>query len=78
MVNRDHFDHAWVLSAIKHGAQLLEGTKVDYLNFTENKIEAVSERGIFKADYIILADGVHSPLAKTLKWPDNRRLVLAL
>ena len=78
MVNRDRFDHALVLSAIKHGAQLLESTKVNYLNFTENKIEVFSERGIFKADYIILADGVHSPLSKTLNWPDNRRLVLAL
>ena len=56
----------------------MEKSNVVRLEYSKNKVEAITSKETFNARYIILADGVTSPLAKNMGWPDNRKLIPAM
>tara|TARA_B100000686_G_scaffold352644_1_gene455433 strand:- start:48 stop:1205 length:1158 start_codon:yes stop_codon:yes gene_type:complete len=78
IVSRDRFDHAFALEASKKGAVIADKINVKQLDTTKSKIEVITEKGTYKGDYIILADGANSNLAKNLEWQDKRKLVPAM
>ena len=78
MVQRSQFDYALTSKATEEGAYLFDQTCVQRLTTYPKGVEVITDRGKFSADFVILADGAHSPIAKSINWPDHRNLVPAI
>ena len=75
---RSRLDFALVTKAIEAGAYLFDQTCVQQLKLHSNYVEVFTNRGLFAAKYIVLADGAFSALAKSIGWPDHRKLAPAI
>lgn len=63
MVLRDEFDHFLTESAVKRGAKLKDATALLSLREGADHVEVETSRGLFKARYLVGADGASSRVA---------------
>jgi geranylgeranyl reductase family protein len=78
MIMRAAFDQALVEYACCHGAELVEGCRVEQVEEQGEKVLLRAGNATFTADWLIAADGVNSHTARCLGWADGRRLAPAL
>jgi geranylgeranyl reductase family protein len=68
MTMRADLDHYLATEAKNAGVILLDGCAVRQVSPAPDKVELTTERGVFKARFLIAADGVHSMTAKACGW----------
>lgn len=73
IVDREEFDHFLISKATEQGANLLEGTKVKYIEKMPTYYKVFTDKGIFEADYVVGADGYNSCVRKFLNCKNNFR-----
>jgi len=78
MTMRADLDCLLAREAQKTGAQLVESCRVQRVNLQNDGVEILSDRGNYRAKFVIAADGVHSATAKTAGWADLPALAPAL
>lgn len=78
MTMRADLDGLLAREAQKAGVQLMESCSVQRVNAQADRVEIISDRGMFQAKFVIAADGVHSVTAKTAGWPELPLLAPAL
>ena len=70
-VMREHFDAWLVHQALKAGAVFKEGTCVQGVDFLNNEYILKTSRGIFRARYLVGADGAASIIRRSLPFDLN-------
>jgi geranylgeranyl reductase family protein len=78
MTMRAELDGLLAGEAQKAGAQLVESCLVRQVKCLDDCVEIVSERETHRAKFLVAADGVHSPIARTAGWPGLTALAPAL
>ena len=68
MTMRAELDHLLAQEAVHHGAELRESCLVKHVTPKEHFVEISTAREMFRAQFVIAADGVHSLTAKTNGW----------
>jgi geranylgeranyl reductase family protein len=77
MVMRDKFDSFLIGKARELGVAVLEECALLAMEVSD-PIVLKTTKGLFRANYVIAADGVFSPTAKMVGWRDDRHLIPAL
>jgi len=72
-VMRDRFDMYLVRKAVEAGAMLHEGERVKRAETGPSGVEVITDRGKYRGDYVVGADGAQSMVARSLGL--SRRLV---
>ncbi len=78
MVMRDKFDSFLIGKAEKAGADVRDGEKVTGVNDNGRQYEVVTDKGVYKSDLLIGADGANSTIAKKLGMRSHRELGVAI
>jgi geranylgeranyl reductase family protein len=78
MVMRDRFDHLLTQAAEKGGAQLFSGAEVNDVTITDTHVELGTSVGVFRAQFVIAADGANSMVARKTGQAELRNVVPAL
>jgi geranylgeranyl reductase family protein len=78
MVMRDRFDHLLTQAAQKGGAQLFAGVAVNEVSLAANHVELSTSAGVFRARFVIAADGANSVIARKTGQAELRSVVPAL
>jgi geranylgeranyl reductase family protein len=78
MVMRDQFDHLLTTSAQNAGVQLISGVALLDLKEDVDSIELRTTGGVFKARFVIGADGAQSVVARKCGLPDLRHVIPAI
>jgi len=78
MTMRSELDFLLAKNAQKAGARLSESFAVKQVRAHEDSVEIASEREVYRAKFVIAADGIHSVTAKTMGWPELPALAPAL
>jgi flavin-dependent dehydrogenase len=78
MVMRDRFDYFLVQKSVDSGTCLLDGTRVSSVEEFPDYILVKTERGDFKSNVIVGADGVTSFVARSLGLRKKPRLGVAI
>ncbi len=78
MTMRAELDQVLVRAAQKLGANLIESCLVNNVAPREPFVEIVTDQGVFRARFVIGADGVHSLTAKAIGWSPLPQLAPAL
>ena len=78
MVMRDRFDHLLTAAAQGAGAELFSGAPVIALARRTDAVELRTASGIFRARFVVAADGVGSVVARQCGLPELRRVIPAL
>ncbi|MBF2064656.1 MAG: geranylgeranyl reductase family protein [Calothrix sp. C42_A2020_038] len=73
LVRREVFDHFIVKQAQKQGAELRDNTEVTSIEFQSNYWQVHTTNGIFRAHYLIAADGAKGVMAKWLGFTQRKR-----
>lgn len=73
-------DLDWFLAraAERAGATLIQSCTVKQVSARDDGVEIESDRGNFRAKFVVAADGVHSAIAKAAGWPEPPALAPAL
>lgn len=66
MIPRREMDELLVKEAVRHGAQLMEGRRVDTASVAENGVQVNANGAQVEAQMLILADGSHAPVTRSL------------
>jgi geranylgeranyl reductase family protein len=77
MVMRDRFDHLLTEAARQGGAQLFAGVTVGDVVVTRNHIDLRTTAGVFRARFVIAADGANSVVARRIGAAPLRKVVPA-
>lgn len=78
MTMRSAFDFRLVEAARGAGARILDQTRCRKVRRKPDSIEVQTDRSIFRGRFLLAADGVHSPIARNLQWPDQAHAIPAL
>lgn len=78
MVMRDKFDSFLIEKAKKAGAEIRDGVKVTGVNDDGLEYEVITDRGVFKSNLLIGADGANSTIAKKLGMRPHREFGVAI
>lgn len=79
MIMRDSFDHLLATEAHRAGAEVIYGrTVLDVRQDDAGSIVLVTDQDLFRASFVIAADGVHSIVARKTAWQEARYLIPAL
>lgn len=78
MTMRADLDGLLARAAQQAGTQLVESCLVQRLHIQADAVEIISDRGNYRAKFVLAADGVHSATAKAAGWPDLPALAPAL
>jgi geranylgeranyl reductase family protein len=78
MTMRAELDNLLARAAEKAGARLVDACKVNGMAPENGWVKLASDRGDFRARFVIAADGVHSPTARAAGWPELPVLAPAL
>jgi geranylgeranyl reductase family protein len=78
MTMRADLDNLLAREAETAGAGIVESCPVRHVTVREQFVEISTERGKFRARFVIAADGVHSATAKAAGWPELPALAPAL
>jgi flavin-dependent dehydrogenase len=78
MVMRDRFDHLLTAAAQKGGAELFAGTTVNEVRGSGEYVDLRTNVGLFRARWVIAADGANSLIARQTGAAELRNLVPAL
>ena len=78
MTMRADLDGLLVRAAQQAGVQVVESCPVKRVRVEADGVEIISERGSYRAKFVLAADGVHSVTAKAGGWPDLPALAPAL
>ena len=63
MLNRAEFDYLIVKQAAALGAKVIDGVGISEMIINKNKVEIITDKGKFTANFLVGADGVHSQVA---------------
>jgi geranylgeranyl reductase family protein len=77
MVMRDRFDHVLTEMAQQGGAELFAGVTVAGVAVTRNHIDLRTTAGVFRARFVIAADGANSVVARQVRAAPLRKIVPA-
>ncbi len=66
IIPRETLDSKLAEAAVKRGAQLYEGCRVNNAVITDHGVKAITDRTIFNAAFILLADGSHAPVTRKM------------
>ena len=75
---RADLDGLLARAAEKTGAQLIQSCRVNKVEVRADFVEIIADREIFRARFVIAADGVHSATAKAAGWSELPALAPAL
>ena len=78
MTMRADLDCRLARAAQQAGVQLVEACQVKQVHVQADRVELVSDRGSYRAKFVVAADGVHSTIAKAAGWPELPALAPAL
>jgi geranylgeranyl reductase family protein len=78
LVMRAEMDQQLAHAARAAGAQLMESCPVKKVTGQKDFVELATPQGVLRAKFTVTADGVYSPTAKALGWPDLPKLAPAL
>jgi geranylgeranyl reductase family protein len=78
MVMRDVFDHYLVTEATRAGAILSEGERVRDVQEHPDFVELTTDRGSYRAGFVVGADGVNGVVARRLGLVPKRRLAVCV
>jgi geranylgeranyl reductase family protein len=78
MAMRADLDGWLARAAEQAGAHVVSACPVRHVEAQTNCVEVFSDRGIFRANFVIAADGVHSVTARSAGWSDLPALAPAL
>ena len=78
MAMRDKFDKLLVSAAVAEGAELISDCEVIDVETNNKYANLKTSRGLFKAKYVITADGALSNAANIAGWKETRKLIPAL
>jgi geranylgeranyl reductase family protein len=78
LVMRAEMDQRLAYAARDAGAKLLESCPVKNVTVQKELVELATPQGVIRAKFVVAADGVYSPTAKALGWPDLPKLAPAL
>ncbi len=78
MTMRDRFDCRLTQEAVESGAELWQGCPLIGLAADPRRLLLETARGSVSADWVIAADGAHSPTARAAGFAPNRGLIPAL
>jgi len=67
-IHRQDSDYFLTSVAIGYGAEVLQGTRVLDLSFDASGVDIESDKGVFRAQYLVDAGGMRSVLAEKMKW----------
>ena len=74
-VDRKKFDHFLVQRAEKAGAAIVQGTAVTNLQSLNSHVEVTTNQGIFRAQYVVGADGSRSIVSKHMNNLNQERFI---
>lgn len=78
MTMRSDFDQLLLGLAQQAGAQVVESCPVKRVIQHAEAVEMVTDQTTYRARFVVAADGVHSPTARSAGWPDLPVLAPAL
>ena len=78
MVMRDQFDHLLTTAAQGAGAELFSASPVNAVVQHSDAVELRTSAGIFRAGFVVAADGVASTVARQCGLPELRKVIPAL
>lgn len=78
MTMRDAFDDLLLSAAEGAGAHIRPRCRVAEVYSRDGGLELLTSTGSVSAGFVVAADGARSTVARTRRWPDDRRLIPAL
>jgi geranylgeranyl reductase family protein len=78
MVMRDRFDHFIIEKAIQAGATVQDGTAFRSVSGTAGNLTVETSAGVYRAGFIVGADGVNSRVRKALNLDIRQKVMTAL
>jgi geranylgeranyl reductase family protein len=74
MAMRENLDHLMFQSAGRAGARLVDRCRVTAINTQDGHVDVTADKEVFRARFVIGADGAQSIVARTSGWRNHLRL----